>query len=197
MKQPLHFMLDLETLSTSPDAHILQLALVGFDPNTGSVKEHRTWNAMFGGLEPQLGAHHSFSTWAWHMKTAPDQFKKYFDQHRTYDNFRDILEDIWGVFKNLREKESPFVVWCTGTFDIDILNAACRRLGLGTPIRYHEGRDVRTVRMLADAFELHDRNNEDVTHDAYEDCMRQIGYVTSVYRGLNERRTTNAVGAAG
>lgn len=195
-----HYMLDLETLSTAPNAHILELALVGFDPNTGKTKPHRTFSYTFGGNVDQKGAHVSRSTVAWHVQQGG--FEKYFIKDHPYVDFETAIKEMVGHFYELKNKGIKVRVWCTGMFDVDILNSAANRLGLSHQlIRTFDVRDVRTVRQASDDAKLQDRSSEVVTHNAYEDCIRQIGYVTNVYRALNngasDGRTTSTAGDTG
>lgn len=187
----LHYMLDMETLSTAPTAHILELALVGFDPNNGNIKQHRTFMYTFGGVVDQKGAHVSRSTVAWHMKQGG--FERYFMEEHPYADFNVAMREIVEHFYELKNKGVKVRVWCTGTFDVDILNSAANRLGLSHQlIRPFDVRDVRTMRQVGDDTKLQDRSNEIVTHNAYEDCIRQIGYVAKVYGALNGRTTSTA-----
>ncbi len=43
-----HFMVDLETLSSESNAHILETALVCFDPVSGEVYKHGTFHVRHG-----------------------------------------------------------------------------------------------------------------------------------------------------
>lgn len=53
-KPTINFMLDIETLDVTPNAHILEIALVKFDIITGSIDETATLHDRFG-LKPQGG----------------------------------------------------------------------------------------------------------------------------------------------
>lgn len=189
-KKEIHFMLDLETLSTKPNAHILELALVCFDPFTGKVDSLWTTHATFGGMCSQVGSDISDDTLAWWLEQDTKLADLYYDGTKQYDSLPDTLETIREILVGLR-KQFKVRVWCTGSFDIDIVNnAAVRFLGEKNIITPFEARDVRTVRQLASDFNLPSVELE-YEHTAYNDCLRQIRYVTDVYGALSERTTAH------
>ena len=53
---------------------------------------------------------------------------------------------------------------------------------------YWSAKDVRVARQIAETFDLLDYTPE-VTHDAYDDCIRQIKYVSAVYGRLYHTRS--------
>lgn len=184
-----HFMLDLETLDTKPSAHILELALVCFCPFTGRVNEALSRHVRFG-LTPQTGATISPSTLKWWVVTNQSYMNELFTE---VDNILKVeLFKIFDLFKQAREL-GEVRVWNTGTFDIDIVNSAFEReLNIHEPIiKFWEVRDVRSLRQLNDDFGL---NNDEwpTSHNAKDDCLRQISYVHSVYGALSERGTTSS-----
>lgn len=184
-----HFMLDLETLDTKPSAHILELALVCFCPFTGRVNESLSRHVRFG-LTPQTGATISPSTLKWWVVTNQSYMNELFTE---VDNILKVeLFKIFDLFKQAREL-GEVRVWNTGTFDIDIVNSAFEReLNINEPIiKFWEVRDVRSLRQLNDDFGL---NNDEwpTSHNAKDDCLRQISYVHSVYGALSERGTTSS-----
>jgi hypothetical protein len=184
-----HFMLDLETLDTKPSAHILELALVCFCPFTGRVNEALSRHVRFG-LTPQAGATISPSTLKWWVVTNQSYMNELFTE---VDNILKVeLFKIFDLFKQAREL-GEVRVWNTGTFDIDIVNSAFEReLNIHEPIiKFWEVRDVRSLRQLNDDFGL---NNDEwpTSHNAKDDCLRQISYVHSVYGALSERGTTSS-----
>lgn len=63
-----HFMVDLETLSSQSNAHILETALVCFHPVTGTVYNSKSFHVRHG-LDEQLRSHTSTDTLAWWYKT--------------------------------------------------------------------------------------------------------------------------------
>lgn len=193
IKPQVHFMLDLETLDTKPSAHILELALICFCPFTGRVNEALSRHVRFG-LSQQTGATISQSTMRWWVETN----EQYFNELLTYvgesdQQLQNILFDLNLLLSDVRIQGSEVRVWNTGTFDVDIVNDATRRaLGKNSPMfNFWEVRDVRSLRQVTEDFGL---NNDEwpTSHNAKDDCLRQISYVHSVYGALSERGTTSS-----
>lgn len=190
-KPQVHFMLDLETLDTKPSAHILELALICFCPYTGRVNEALSRHVRFG-LIPQKGATASTSTLNWWSNENQQYFMELIDNTNADRAFlKDVLFDIVELFNGVRE-HSDLRIWNTGTFDVDIVNDAAKRVfyEIKNVINFWEVRDVRSLRQVAEDFGL--LNDEwPTSHNAKDDCLRQISYVHSVYGALSERRTTS------
>lgn len=196
IKPQVHFMLDLETLDTKPSSHILELALICFCPYTGRVNEALSRHVRFG-LIPQKGATASTSTLNWWATTNLEYFTTLIDNSKSYDEpLHFVLSEFADLFSSIREN-SELRIWNTGMFDVDIINDAARRSinTFNSLINFWEVRDVRSLRQVAEDFGL---NNDEwpTSHNAKDDCLRQISYVQSVYGALSERRTTS-VGDSG
>ena len=196
IKPQVHFMLDLETLDTKPSAHILELALICFCPYTGRVNEALSRHVRFG-LIPQKGATASTSTLNWWTTTNLAYFTTLIDSSQSYEEpLHFVLSEFADLFSSIRE-HSELRIWNTGMFDVDIINDAARRSinTFNSLINFWEVRDVRSLRQVAEDFGL---NNDEwpTSHNAKDDCLRQISYVHSVYGALSERRTTS-VGDSG
>lgn len=183
-----HFMLDLETLDTKPSAHILELALVCFCPFTGRVNETLSRHVRFG-LSQQAGATISPSTLKWWIVTNQSYFVELIT---AVDSLLKVeLFKIYDLIKQAREL-GEVRVWNTGTFDVDIINNAfVRELAIKEPLfQFWEVRDVRSLRQLTEDFGIYD-GEWPISHNAKDDCLRQISYVHSVYGALSERGTTS------
>ena len=196
-KPQVHFMLDLETLDTKPSAHILELALICFCPYTGRVNEELSRHVRFG-LIPQKGATASTSTLNWWSTTNLEYFTKLIDSSKSYEeSLHFVMSELADLFSSIRES-SELRIWNTGTFDVDIINDAARRSinTFNRLINFWEVRDVRSLRQVAEDFGL---LNEEwpTSHNAKDDCLRQISYVHSVYGALSERRTTSVGNSGG
>lgn len=201
-----HFMLDLETLDTAPTAHVLSAALVMFDPITGevlapsddiddvfmfeSVKNIlKTKKSIVFGLENQYGSTISIKTLDWWNKQNKAYFDKLIMGKDAEWTLHRFIVDFTRTMSHLIEVEGCEVhVWNTGTFDLDILKNATKRYGLSWKLPYWSAKDVRVARQTAETFNLLDHTPE-VTHDAYDDCIRQIKYVSAVYGKLNNARS--------
>lgn len=191
IKPQVHFMLDLETLDTKPSAHILELALICFCPFTGRVNEALSRHVRFG-LIKQTGATVSTSTLSWWSNENQPYFMELISNNNADNAFlKDELLEIVELFNNVRE-HSELRIWNTGTFDVDIINDAAKRVfyEIKNVINFWEVRDVRSLRQVTEDFGLY--NGEwPTSHNAKDDCLRQISYVHSVYGALSERGTTS------
>ena len=73
-----HFMVDLETLSSQSNAHILETALVCFHPVSGVVYESKSFHVRHG-LDSQGDSHTNTQSLDWWYKNNRDYFAKLLD----------------------------------------------------------------------------------------------------------------------
>ena len=181
-----HFMVDLETLATTPDAHILETALVKFNPVTGDVYDLKSFHVRHG-LDKQDGAVVNTETVDWWYKTNRDYFAKLLNPTKKRPLLGTLLR-MKDLFEMARG-DGGLYVWNTGTFDTDLLNNAFKRLvdPDATLINFWEVRDCRALKTIGEIFPLLQQNTASVTHNAYEDCIRQIEYITNVTQYLAEQ----------
>ena len=203
----IHLMLDLETLDTTPTAHVLSAALVMFDPITGEILDppsgfedififkyaRRSFNSrkqQVFGLDHQNGSTISAKTLLWWHNTN----KQFLDEMTMVDSnhqesFNEFLIDFTNTMHELVNiRELDVNIWCTGSFDLDILKNATERYGLKWNVPYWAYKDVRVARQMVETFDLLDEPIT-TTHDAFDDCLRQIKYVSAVYGKLNNARS--------
>ena len=178
-----HFMLDLETLSTQPNAHILETALLCFDPVSGGLYEPVTLHARHG-LDEQNGAVIDASTLEWWYKTNRGYLAKLLDPFEK-ELLCETLSRMKELFDDARN-DGGLLIWCTGAFDVELLNNAYKRIidPKTTLINFWEVRDCRSLRTICDMFPRLMQSVFVTTHNAYEDCIRQIGYITDVTQYL-------------
>nr|DAT00631.1 MAG TPA: 3' exoribonuclease [Caudoviricetes sp.] len=181
-----HVMVDLETLSSQPNAHILETALVNFNPVTGEVFDNQSFHFRHG-LDEQRGSHTSTGTIDWWYKTNRGYFAKLLNPVEKH-SLTDTLWRMKTIFENARN-DGGLLVWSTGTFDVDVLNNAYKRLinPNETLINFWEAHDCRSMRTIGEMFPRLRQKVYAVTHNAYEDCIRQIGYITDVTQYLAEQ----------
>lgn len=179
-------MVDLEALATTPDAHILETALVCFNPVKGDVYDLKSFHVHHG-LDKQEGAVVDTETMGWWYKTNRDYFDKLLNPTEKQPLIETLLR-MKDLFEMARG-EGGLYVWNTGTFDTDLLNNAFKRLvdPDATFINFREVRDCRALKTISEIFPLLQQNTVSVTHNAYEDCIRQIGYITDITRYLTEQ----------
>ena len=102
------------------------------------------------------GSHTSTATLDWWYTTNRGYLAKLLKPSEK-ESLVETLHRMKALFETARG-DGGLYVWNTGTFDVDVLNNAYKR--------------------------LIDPNE---THNAYEDCIRQIGYITDVTQYLAEQ----------
>lgn len=161
-------MIDLETLSTRPNAVILVIAAVKFN-RTGKLTELKEMDTFYLRIDInsclRKAMHSSQDTRDWWNKQDKAIREEAFGQPR---------EDLSIALRQFVEwfGDTEYI-WSHGaTFDIVIMNEAFRRCGLEAPWKFWNCRDTRTIYDIAGI-----RNNElpqAAKHHALYDCHRQI-----------------------
>jgi len=171
-------MIDLETLSTRPNAVILVLAAVKFN-RTGKIRKLEDMDTFYHRITinscEEKGMHTDPETQKWWDKQ---------DREVREEAFGEPREDLSVVLRKFIEwygdAKTP---WSHGaTFDLVILNDAFRRCNLEAPWKFWDCRDTRTLYDIAGV------KNWDLPqaskHHALYDCDRQIWGVKESIRRL-------------
>lgn len=181
-----HVMVDLETMGKQPNAPIVSIGAVVFDPATGSLGE--TFYKVVD-LESAVswGAEIDPSTVIWWLKQssdarsaiANDDAIKLDDALLMFTDF--ILENITGGSKTAQ-------VWGNGaTFDNAILRSSFELACLDCPWNYWNDRDVRTMVELGKAVGFDPKISipfEGERHNALSDAQHQARYVSAIWQRL-------------
>lgn len=174
----LSVMLDLETLSTRPDATILTFGAVKFDPYTEMIGDGLYLRVNVD-EQIELGRHVDDATVEWWGKQADDVREEALsDENRvTLDDFTKQLNRFIVGTKN---------IWAQGpVFDIVILENLYRQLEKPAPWAYYQIRDSRTLfGSLGDPRE----KNKAGLHNALEDCVSQARAVQTVFQKYNVKK---------
>jgi hypothetical protein len=153
-------MMDIETLSLKPDAHILSVAAVSFD----ATGPNETYRADFG-LVKQGGRDISLATVHWHLDQGTDMAVG-----MPYQVGMAGLRAFLVQFDGVR-------VWAKSPdFDCVIVANALRALGYVVPWRYAHTRCVRTVCDGVPDLPTH-KSMGLSPHDPTDDCLVQIACV--------------------
>lgn len=168
-------MLDLESLSTRPDAVILTLGAVKFDPYTPDSFGDTLYVRPDVDSQIAQGRYVEEDTIEWWGKQHPD-----------------VREEALGTegrisVEDMLSQLNRFVVgvtniWAQGSvFDIGCLENLYRMYGRPAPWYYWQIRDSRTL------FGVHgdprEKNKEDL-HNALADCVSQAQAVQEIYRAF-------------
>lgn len=174
-------MLDLETLSTRPDATILTFGACKFSPYDQEDITQGIYYRINVDEQLALGRHVMDDTVEWWGRQADDV-----REEALGDSGRISLAEF-------TQHLNRFVVgvdciWAQGpVFDIVILENLYRQLGLPTPWQFWQIRDSRTL--LSSFGDPREKNKEGL-HNALEDCVSQAQAVQFVFKraGITEKR---------
>jgi len=169
-----HLMVDLETLATSPDAVILTIGAVTFDPASNKIFDKLYYRVDVESCD-RLGMTVNDDTVEWWSKQAADVQTEAFAE----DN-RVPIEEVIEKFHKFAWSCDAF--WSHGaTFDLVILDCYYRKLNKVPPWNFWQIRDTRTLFDLGYDPEM----PKEGLHNALEDASRQAVGVQTIYRKLN------------
>lgn len=159
------FMLDLETLGTKPDAAIVQIGLVGFNPATGETSPASRLK-----LRSHPKSSVDYDTVAWWMNQSEEARQSVFPIDMVMEpevalSRLDKAFEEWGA--------ESFRIWSKpSSFDVVLLESLYRACDKEAPWKHWNTRCLRT---LIDAAELPYDQQEvpEVAHDAGEDALAQ------------------------
>ena len=174
-------MLDLETLSTRPDATILTFGACKFNPYTQDPIDQGLYFRINVDEQIALGRHVDDGTVEWWGKQAEDVYEEAFSP-----NDRISLEQF-------TQELNRFIVGCDNiwaqgpVFDIVILENLYRQLQLPCPWQFWQIRDSRTL--LSSLGDPREKNKAGL-HNALEDAVSQAQAVQFVFKqaGIMEKR---------
>ena len=175
-------MIDLETLSTRPDAVILTIGCLKFDPYSGYVDlDNGLYHRVNVDEQTALGRHVQEETLDWWAKQDTEVFEEAMGEGNRTD-LETMCTDLNRFLVGVEN------IWCQGPcFDIVILENLYRQLVKPTPWQFWQIRDSRTL------FGTHGDPRDKAraaAHNALMDCYYQADGVQQIYKRLGiEKRT--------
>lgn len=175
-----HLMIDLETMGKNPDAPIISIGAIFFDPQTGDMGPEFSKTID---LETAGGVIDR-DTIKWWLKQSREAQSAIMTDEIPLDDallqLREFIDENSGEF---------FVqVWGNGAnFDNTILRRSYERQGIPCPWRYYNDRDVRTIVELGKAIDFDARTAipfEGERHNALDDARHQAKYVSAIWQKL-------------
>ncbi|WP_250112095.1 3'-5' exonuclease, partial [Escherichia coli] len=175
-----HLMIDLETMGKNPDAPIISIGAIFFDPQTGDMGPEFSKTIDLettGGIIDR-------DTIKWWLKQSREAQSALLTDEIPLDDallqLREFIDENSGEF---------FVqVWGNGAnFDNVILRRSYERQGIPCPWRYYNDRDVRTIVELGKAIDFDARTAipfEGERHNALDDARYQAKYVSAIWQKL-------------
>ena len=169
-------MVDIETLATCTNAVIVQLGACYFDRATGSIGETFLANiSVQSGLESGL-------------VTDTETIKWWLGQKRiTWLEDRLELQQALRMFSDFVNINRNAKIWSHATFDMPIIENAYRKLRKRIPFKYKNARDIRTLVDLSKTYMDKPKENAEKTHNALDDCIRQVEYCTRCFNALRRK----------
>jgi len=175
-------MLDIETLATGPNAVMLTIGAIRFDPFSDDSNSFDgdviTMDTFYRRVDPESftwpEAHIDDGTLEWWSKQSAEVREEAFTELDRHD-IRVVMQDL---FKWMQQGYHS--VWANGpAFDIVILETINKHIERGNPWKYWQVKDARTVYGLV----KHERPNPRL-HHALWDCWSQIVALQSCFRNL-------------
>ncbi|HCS5927163.1 TPA: 3'-5' exoribonuclease, partial [Escherichia coli] len=173
-----HLMIDLETMGKNPDAPIISIGAIFFDPQTGDMGPEFSKTID---LETAGGVIDRDTIKWWLKQSREAQSAIMTDEIPLDDALLQLREFI-------DEKSGEFFVqvWGNGAnFDNTILRRSYERQGIPCPWRYYNDRDVRTIVELGKAIDFDARTAipfEGERHNALDDARYQAKYVSVIWQ---------------
>ncbi|WDB80642.1 3'-5' exoribonuclease [Escherichia albertii] len=175
-----HLMIDLETMGKNPDAPIISIGAIFFDPQTGDMGPEFSKTVDLESAGGVLDR----DTIKWWLKQSREAQSAIMTDEIPLDDallqLREFIDENSGEF---------FVqVWGNGAnFDNTILRRSYERQGIPCPWRYYNDRDVRTIVELGKAIDFDARTAipfEGERHNALDDARHQAKYVSAIWQKL-------------
>lgn len=179
-----HLMIDVETMGNKPNAPIISIGAVLFEPGTGEIgQEYYAVADLESSMVRDAAA--DPGTILWWLKQSAEARAAITSDSRVH-----ITNAIGGLTRLIEEHSSrdSIQVWGNGaTFDNVILRATFERHGMSCPWNFWNDRDVRTIVELGKAIGInpkHDIPFDGDMHNALADARHQAKYVSVIWQKL-------------
>lgn len=163
---PKHYMIDIETLDTSPSAVILSIGAceIRAEPVHGSL----FYEELLVATQYERTSSNDTIEWWKSQGCCPDQGST---------SISLAIQRLSGYLK--QDTDRP-IIWCKGTdFDICILAHAYKQYGQVVPWKYNDVRDFRTIKKLFAGMVTGDHINLN-PHNALADAIFQAKQLASM-----------------
>lgn len=183
-----HLMVDIESMGEKPDAPIVSIGAVFFDPASGQTgpefyKVISLESAMEWGGVPDAS-----TILFWLKETSEARSEIVMDHAIPLDDALLQFKDF--IAENAANGKDTVQVWGNGaTFDNVLLENSYARTGISCPWKYWNNRDVRTIVELGKAVGYTPRHEipfEGEPHKAISDARHKVKYVSAIWQHLTE-----------
>lgn len=177
-------MVDIESLSTAPDACILSIGAVRFNIETGEALSRENYFYQTIDIDSNLAAGRRIDgrTIAWWMDQSQAAQAAVFSEQNAL-----MLGDALVAFSRYLRAVPFDRIWCRGAaFDFPAIESACRHFTMPVPWPYYAVRCQRTLEDMASA----DKPSRDNTpHNALDDAIYQAYCAIIQWRALKGSAT--------
>ncbi|EPJ4169142.1 exonuclease [Citrobacter freundii] len=181
-----HLMVDMETMGNSPDAPIVSIGAVFFDPSTGNTGAEfyrvvSLESSMSFGMKPDA------STIQWWLKQSSEARSAILvDEAMGLRESLELLADF--IAENAANGSHTVQMWGNGcSFDNVILRHAYALTDTPFAVPFWNDRDVRTMVELGNSVGINPRYDipfEGDLHNALSDARHQVKYVSAIWQRL-------------
>jgi exodeoxyribonuclease VIII len=181
-----HLMVDLETMGSNPEAPIVAIGAVYFDPNTG-ITGAEFYQIVSLESAMEFGAKPDGATIIWWLKQSSEaraaitggEAIGLMDAVDKFDEF---------VHSNSANGIKSVQLWGNGSsFDNVILRRAYEQVGAELSVPFWNDRDVRTIVELGKTIGMNPRYEipfDGEMHNALADARHQVKYVSAIWQRL-------------
>nr|WP_228522533.1 exonuclease [Citrobacter braakii] len=183
-----HLMVDLETMGSGPDAPIVSIGAVYFDPSTGNTGAEfyqvvSLESSMLFGMKPDA------STIQWWLKQSSEARSAILvDEAMGLRETLELLADF--IAENAANGSHTVQLWGNGcSFDNVILRRAYALTETPFAVPFWNDRDVRTMVELGKSVGINPRFDipfEGDMHNALSDARHQVKYVSAIWQRLTK-----------
>lgn len=176
-------MIDLETLSTEADAHILTIGAIKFN-RKGKLPKMEEMDTFYRRItfssNERLDLHKSESTVKWWGRQNKKARKEAFEESNRVE-LEDALKDFNEWFRGAK------YIWSHGCgFDVTIITEAFQHCDMKPPFKFWDVRDTRTIYDIA-SVSMKDHTDKEAAHHALHDCYFQISGMKEAFVCLNPK----------
>jgi len=181
-----NIMIDLETLGTAPNAPVVAIGAVFFNPETGELGD--TFDAPIDVEDAMRYGRVSGSTLKWWLGQGDAARQKVV---RGRHDARTVFEKFHAF---CLKHGSDFCPWGNGaSFGITILEYAFGRiLEKPAPWKFWNVRDCRTLKALAEGIVEYKGELQGTAHTALDDAVHQAKWVSVYWQGLRCKQSAPA-----
>lgn len=181
-----HLMVDLEGFGSNPDAPIVSIGAVFFNPETGGMGSE-FYKVISLGSSTAFGGQPDADTILWWLKQSAEARSAILvDDAIPLDDALLQLNEF--ICENAANGPTSVQLWGNGaTYDNVLLRNSYKRTGIPAIWEFWNDRDVRTIVELGKAIGINPRYEipfEGEQHNALADARHQVKYISAIWQQL-------------